>query len=594
MGMGLKMSGDNSSKAMNTVVDVESMRIFFNHVFRTASAMVLGAMLATYLTWGHVEQSRAIIWLLVFISFMVASTGWILYQIRSVSETVISSDESFWKNIRLIANLVGLLWMIGEFVLYVPDSLLHQLLLMVVTVLLISAGSYATMSICPRMFLALAVPSALPFAINFIHAGDAIHLVLAVMFTLAVAYNVWIGMQFNRFLEDTRIARHRADVLAVQLAEQKGIAEQANRAKSVFLAAAGHDLRQPVHALGFLLENLRGRTQGAEDVLDLMQSSTDTMRGLLESLLDISKLDAGVVTPVICGFSLDELLDRVRKNFLSMANDKGLELEIQPTKLVVQSDPNLLYSIVANLVANAIKYTNKGKVSILCSKLDNEARIDVIDTGPGIPEDEQHNVFREYYQLNKTQTERSHGLGLGLAIVDRLVKLLGGHSIKLDSSQAKGTCVSINLPTSSSASFSWFNAAQNVAVEFSGINVLVVDNEPAIRVSLAQLLKKWGCIVTAAASVDEAENLISRNTRPDLIISDVNLRRSNDGLRFVENLRQIGLADTAYLLITGETNAESLISIRNSGLNVLSKPVAPARLRLVMASVLKTGMKAAA
>ncbi len=228
-------------------------------------------------------------------------------------------------------------------------------------------------------------------------------------------------------------------------------AERANAAKSKFLAAASHDLRQPVQALVYFSNvlALKVKDDSARAVLGDMQHSIDAIGGLLDSLLDVSKLDAGIVVPTVQEFSVAALLERMQVEFAPMAADRGLRLTVMPCEARIVSDPHLLGRIVQNLVANAVRYTASGRILIGCRRAGAALRICVLDTGSGIPQDRLDDIFEEFTQLENPERDRSKGLGLGLAIVDRLSRLLG-HPVAVRSTVGRGSMFAVSVPIAAS------------------------------------------------------------------------------------------------------------------------------------------------
>jgi signal transduction histidine kinase/CheY-like chemotaxis protein len=366
--------------------------------------------------------------------------------------------------------------------------------------------------------------------------------------------------------------------------------ELANLAKSRFLAAASHDLRQPLHALNLFLDQLRHERNRAERnrLFTRIQIAVASMNELFNALLDISKLDAGVVTPSISDFPLDRLLRRIETTFMVAAHDKGLRLRTVSSRARVRSDFILLERILLNLVSNAVRYTERGGILIGCRHRGDRLRIDVCDSGMGIPEDQRRTIFGEFFQLSNGKRQSAGGLGLGLAIVDRLCGLLG-HPIELSSSVGKGTRFSLLAPLASSAALAATSDAPRAElVSEPGKLVIVIDDDESVRDSTCGLLKRWGCLVATAASEDAAlVKLTELGRRPDLIISDYRLAHGKTGFGLIDRMRHAYGAQIPAFLISGDTTPERLHEAHESGYYLLHKPVMPMTLRSVVNQLLR-------
>jgi two-component system, sensor histidine kinase len=299
--------------------------------------------------------------------------------------------------------------------------------------------------------------------------------------------------------------RIQAEELAADLERQKDIAERANRAKSMFLAAASHDLRQPVQALGLFVGALRGVAMAPEGrrMLAQIEASITAMNGLFTALLDGSRLDAGIVTVERQPFAIRSVIDRVCRDFVREAETKRVSLVWKVCAEVVDSDPVLVERILRNLVSNAVLYTERGRIVVGCRRRGPRIALQVWDTGVGIPEHQQALVFQEYYQLGNPERDRAKGLGLGLAIVRRLADLLG-NPLTLRSKPGKGSCFEVVLPLAAERTGVQEASPDEPKAAAAARLVVVIDDEQAIREATSSLLKSWGHRVIAAGSGDEA------------------------------------------------------------------------------------------
>jgi signal transduction histidine kinase/CheY-like chemotaxis protein len=367
--------------------------------------------------------------------------------------------------------------------------------------------------------------------------------------------------------------------------------ELANLAKSRFLAAASHDLRQPLHALGLFVAQLHGRMRAGERrrIVARIDAAISAMNELFNALLDISKLDAGVLTPSIAEFPVAKLLERVDTTFTGAAREKGLSLRVVSSSAWVRSDFILLERIVFNLVSNAVRYTSSGGVVVGCRKRGVNLRIEVWDSGPGVPQDQQQNIFGEFYRLGAPGDDGRSGLGLGLAIVDRLCRLLD-HSVRLTSILGKGSCFSVAVPrVAARPEIGESPAPAHPLMDACDRKlVVVIDDDPLVLEGMCGLFRSWGYHLLVAGTDDEAlAGVADRERPPDLVVSDYHLSGGKTGIEVIEGLRRTFSAEIPAFLVSGDTNPELLRQARASGYHLLHKPVDPMTLRAIVSYVLR-------
>jgi signal transduction histidine kinase len=374
--------------------------------------------------------------------------------------------------------------------------------------------------------------------------------------------------------------------------------EAANLAKSRFLAAASHDLRQPLHALNLFVAQLRTETDPAERarVGAQIDASVSAMNDLFNALLDISKLDAGVLSPDVTDFAVADLLTHIETTFAQAARDKGLRLRFARSSAWVRSDFILLERILLNLVSNAVRYTDRGGIVVGCRRRGERVALEVWDSGIGIPEDQKENIFGEFYRLPAAERDRRGGLGLGLAIVDRLCRLLD-HRLELTSTLGKGSRFAISLPAIAARqeSVELEAAPKAMADPANGKLIVVIDDDALVLDGMRGLLRTWGCgVVTAETDDDALASLAGDDRRPDLIISDYHLRNGDTGVEAIHRLRSAFGAAIPAFLITGDIAAERLHEARASGFHLLHKPVGPMALRAMLNQLLRPTVAAPA
>lgn len=560
----------SSQYKMLTYIDLDVVRMFLSNASVPAFLQIVCAALVVFYFDKFAIEPFSLIWFLGFSSLVLWKLRYINeYMKRNDSDWKVHTDKPFWLKKVGMNFLLGVIWAFGIAHYYKDAPVWDQMFLASISMFLISIGGFSRL-VCPRLFLGFAMPISVPLLYLFFKSGEVQHLFMASVLVGLILFKLWEWRHLHAMSEE--------------LTRQREIAQQASMAKSTFLAAASHDLRQPVHALGLFLEELRSRFGRSDQTVTYMQNSLDAMHGLLESLLDLSKLEAGVVQPDIINFPLTDVLNRILNSFQKVAESKGLVLIVDSCDINVKSDPHLLYCILSNLVGNSIKYTQTGQVNLKCSVIDKKVLFEVIDTGLGIPEDEQKNIFREFYQL-RNRPHHVGGLGLGLAIVEKLSGLLD-FTIKLESSVDKGSRFYFELPVADLSNVVSLSMFPRLESEFNGKRVLVIDNDEAILESLSKLLMSWGCAVGISKSYQEASMQIRDNGSPEYMIVDFDLDGLYNGVETINHLRSQLNNACKCLIISGSATKESLQAIHSVGLAVLNKPVAPARLRLALSAVI--------
>ena len=308
------------------------------------------------------------------------------------------------------------------------------------------------------------------------------------------------------------------------------------------------------------------------------------MNELFKALLDISKLDAGVLTPDVSEFPIEHLLKRIETTFAAAAREKGLRLRVVPSSAWVRSDFIMLERILLNLVSNAVRYTELGGVVVGCRRRSDEVRIDVCDSGIGIPEEHQRDVFTEFYRLGGPDRDRAGGLGLGLAIVERLGRLLD-HPVGLISQPGRGTRFSVSVPLTVSRERAAEHSQLPIAIADTarGALIVVIDDDELVLDSMRSLLQGWGCRVVAAKSDSAAlASLADHDRKPNLIVSDYQLADGRTGFQAIEHLRSALGAPIPAFLMSGDTAPERLREATASGYHLLHKPIGPATLRATL------------
>lgn len=379
----------------------------------------------------------------------------------------------------------------------------------------------------------------------------------------------------------------RVTEATLALREKKEEAESATLAKSRFLAAASHDLRQPTHALGMFIARLTQLTHDDETrhLIGNLDASVHALQDLLDALLDISRLDAGVIQVQRRPVAVAELFRQLQGALGLSAEDKGLRFRVRPTQAWLLTDPSLCYRVLLNLVTNAVRYTASGTVLVACRVARDGAyvRLEVRDTGMGIAPEHQAAVFNEFYQVGNVERDRHKGLGLGLNIVQRTVQLLG-HELTLRSMPGQGTCFSLRVPLMPADAPVPEPAALAAPGrdDLAGLSVLVVEDDLLAREGMLALLASWGVNVRAYDGLQSALDAWDPANLPDVLVSDYRLPGEFNGMQVIKCLRLRAESELPACLISGDTDVALIQQARDDGLTLLHKPVRPAKLRSLL------------
>ncbi len=392
-----------------------------------------------------------------------------------------------------------------------------------------------------------------------------------------------------------RVAHQRqAQLLASSeaLREAKETAETANAAKSHFLAAASHDLRQPLHALALLVAVLKRRhsDEASMKVIRPIEESTQALKELLDALLDISRLDAGVVVPQKQAIAVNALLGRLESEFAVQADARHLKFRVRRApSTAVHTDPTLLMEMLRNLMSNACRHTRRGGILLGCRLRRDRLVIQVWDTGKGIPEEELDKIFREYYQIDNSERDRHKGLGLGLSIVERLARLLG-HPVRVRSRVGRGSLFEVSVPLSDTPPAEPKAPAAEAAPPSVVISILIIDDDNAVLQGTSMLLEELGYHPVVAQSAADAVQKIGGHA-PDLILADYRLEGEHTGIEAINMVRSHLGIFVPGILVSGDILPERLREANLSGFRLLHKPVNPEELDEQIKGLVKGRMK---
>ncbi len=444
----------------------------------------------------------------------------------------------------------------------------------------LAAGSVATAAGYRPIFLAYIIPTLGPLAVLWATSSELrevgwVQGLMAILIVLFAFVLDALARDTFRVLRESYEIRLERAALNRELRGALDAAEAANRAKTRFLASASHDLRQPMQTLSLFAAALalRPLDERSRGIADNLNEALQDLTAELDALLDVSKLDAGIVKPLAAGFPLRTLLARVTEVFTPAAEDKGLRLILDCDEDAwVLTDRKLLDRVVRNLVENAVKYTETGSVTIQVSSNETAHLLSIVDTGCGIVESEQARVFEEFYQIRNPERDRRRGLGLGLAIVKRLVDLLQ-LQLTMTSVPNVGTRFDITLPVAQVARVQSAIAQVDACDSAPKVKVLLIDDEEGVRRGMKALLEESGSEVLLAASTDEAIAII-REVAVDILIADFRLRGADNGIQAIKLLRYVR-PDLPALLMTGETAPDRLREAQQANIPVIHKPVMP-------------------
>lgn len=573
---------------------VERLYLLLGNIRDAVFPPVLCATITAWTLSNDATRWPLTVWCMVTVAGALALSGWA----RHLLTAGIKPEQAVarMRQLTMLHVIFGVLWGLLPWLtlgaVSVPGSML------VVSVIAgIGGNALAMLSPVRSVFLAFIFFEVIGLTLALLAMGDPAYYALSAATVLFIVSLASMGRNSARMIGDSIALRFENVELIERLRVETDNAQQAhhaadeaNIAKSKFLAAASHDLRQPIHAQGLFMEVLARSELSAtqRDVLANARATWQASAEMLDTLLDFSRIEAGVIEPQPRPFHLQKLLNKIENELAPQADAKGIVYRTRETRVAVHSDPALVELILRNLVSNAIRYTERGGVLLACRMRDGEVLLEVWDTGIGIDAVNQQAIFREFHQLGNSERDRRKGLGLGLAITDGLVRVLG-HELSLASQPGRGSMFRLRLPLANVAIIREEFAPINEPLPGPlGIRVLVIDDDESVRTGMQHLLHDWGCECDTAENI-EAALLLARANPPQLLISDYRLREQRTGAEAITALRAAIDERLPALLITGDTAPERLRAARASGVLLLHKPVSPGQLYQRMVSVLDEG-----
>ncbi len=553
--------------------------------------LVVMPLVVGVVMWGAVDRGMLIAWLGMTLAITVARFGLARAYAKRQPQR---GDGLRWAHYFTATSLVsGLSWGFAGIAFFTPGAVAAQVFLYV-SIVGLAAGSIIATAYWLPSFFAFAVPAIVLSALRLLLEGKSAYVGLAVLMFMYLVILMRVALKQSQSVREVYRLKFENTELVEQLRQQMELAEsarlsaedarqsaeEANVAKSKFLAAASHDLRQPLHALGLFVAALENRVDSPDSrvLVEHINRSVAALEGLFNALLDISKLDAGIVQPRVVDLALAPLLAQLALEYQPQAAAKGLAWHCAHSDAVVRSDPTLLDTILRNLLSNAIRYTDQGQIVVTCEAVDGGNCIAITDTGIGIAPEHQREIFGEFVQLHNPERNRNDGLGLGLAIVDRLCRLIG-HPIGLISTPGQGTTFTLTVAAGNRASLAPAFQPDMTLTDpaLPSALVVVIDDEAAVREAMTALLEGWGYRVLATAAADET--LAALTEPPVAIVADYRLRENQTGDDAIRRIHAAWGETIPAMIVTGDTAPERLRFATQSGFALRHKPVSPSRLR---------------
>ena len=579
---------------LDRLIRLEKMRMTYQQMPTSVTGTMIGVALLLAVMWPELPPALLLAWA----TGMAANQGWRLaLYLRFRRQNIGLDGLDRWTRYWMTgAAISGAVWAAAGLLFFVPDSPLHQMVLFV-SIFAITSVAVPLLSAHRPSFYIFVIPTLSALILRNAWQGEGLHLLLAFITTAVLLGTLAVGRKYNQLLTESLRSRFQNEAMAERLATQnaeleqaRNTAELASRAKTQFFAAASHDLRQPLHAMGLFAAALADKAHDPEmrNMIESINASVDALEALFNELLDISKIDAGAIRPRMETFPLGPLLQRLRIDFMAEAEEKGLALRVRHSAATVCSDALLLERVLRNLINNAIRYTPGGGLLIGVRRHGAQWRIEVWDTGVGIAPHQVDKVFEEFYQVGNPERNRRKGLGLGLSIVRRLSELLG-HPLTVRSRPGRGTVFSIELPAACAPSASPPVATANTpAIGFDGRLVLVVDDDESVREGMLSLLRGWGAEVVACAGMAETRATLGRLTRaPDIVIADHQLHQGVVGADAIIAVRAHFGKPVPAIIVTGSTSPLLSETAQALGCGLMLKPLMPAKLRSLLSAALQ-------
>lgn len=582
----------------NLPIRIEQVRARINSYPLMLISELIVAPLLVLMVWDKIQHGVLQVWLGAVFSIMLVEFGFWRSR-RLLAKTVVQNQN--WNTLfKRLTALAAIIWGSAGIFLFVPGDLAYQALLICVVMGMAAGAATSNPFHPPSMFIYL-TGIILPLLGRLAWENDLIHWTLFTLLSMFCVYVLKSALELIRTFEQSQRRRFENELLVGALLERKREAEasrieaeQASQAKSKFLATASHDLRQPLQALRLFSDALLDTAKEKETVRLAGQigKSVNALVDMFDDLLDVSRLDAGIVEPRSQHFLLETLFDRIYGDFAPLAQAKGLSFQLpvcmgkdgetDSCDVVVYSDPFLLERMLRNLISNAIRYTDSGGVALRCNCTPGKVNLEVADTGIGIRAETMPHIFEEYYQADNPHRDRRKGLGLGLAIVRRIEGLLGC-KVVVRSEPGVGSVFSFEVPTGNTSNLAQPFVITHSQYDLSNITVALVEDDQDIREQTVDLMEQWGCrVIGGEFAEDVIRKLDIAECRPDLLVCDYRLPHGMTAIHVIKRMRELWGNGLPAVVLTGDTASETLHEIHDSGAILLHKPIAPIRLRAMM------------
>ncbi|HEB85627.1 MAG TPA: hybrid sensor histidine kinase/response regulator [Gammaproteobacteria bacterium] len=573
-----------TTQELDETLEYIQIQTLFRNSPSVILASVFSALVLTAVYWSQHVHAALLIWLGAILS-VNAVRGFFAWEFHWKNVQI--ENIGLWCRLFFIPSLLSAsIWGVGAYIFYIPNGGQYQAIGIVVP-LALAAGSLVFLSMVRWLFFSSFLLITLPLLLRVVIEGDFVDIAIGLLVAVYITIFMIFGYGLNRILAESLRLRFENLELVERLTREKESAELANVAKSRFLAAASHDLRQPLHALSLLSSALCDRIKYPEvkHIVDKIMLAVSALENLFNALLDISKLDSGVLKPNLVSFRLRTIFDKIENDYRPEADRKGLEFIVDSCcNSIVYSDDILLERVVRNFVSNALRYTEKGRIRLYCKPANGKIIICVEDSGIGIHGDSLQEIFDEYVQIDNPERDREKGLGLGLAIVARISQLLD-YRVYVNSVHGKGSDFSIEVPLGRKQDIPppETTIVRASAIELRQLKVLIIDDERSNLDALDALLRGWKCEVIPAESGEEAcEKIRELNKEPDCILTDYRLRNNKTGLDAIKSIFEVMGRSVPAVLITGDVAINKLHEEGADAYHLMHKPVQPARLRALL------------
>lgn len=577
-----------SSEYENEIL-AEKIRVVRRNTPMILLGNLLGSVPLLIVFWGGDYATRVICWSIAL---------YIMLAIRMVhyhypGNTISTHKEIFryGRNQTFLIFLTGCVWGAGGAALFDAENI-NNLAYLILTFISMIAGSMVSLSSRPLSYILFSAPLMLPMILSMVTQDQVMYRWMGFGAVVYLFATFGFSRTVHRVIDNSiRLKYANLDLIA-DLQQQTDRANRASEEKSRFLASASHDLRQPLQAVNLYTEILAAKVKDPEQQADLrnIRQGVGALNELLDALFDVSHLDSGNVQVRRASFVVEDILRKLERQFQLKARLQGLEFNVNYGRHVVNSDPILLERVITNLLVNAFRYTEQGRIDVFFeSGKGNALQVHIRDTGIGISAENLEAIFQEFFQVQNQERDRRQGLGLGLAIVRRIISLLG-HDIEVRSELGRGTEFIVTLPRGreEDCPLPELSRVEGSAKEGSlnGLRVMIVDNEALILEAMDSLIASWGAECTGFLTTEAALQAVRDGYIPQMLIADYRMPGKYNGCQLVAEIRAL-LADVPALIVTGDTSDEVVEEFRRERLDYLHKPIKPAQLRMLVSRALK-------